>query len=583
MADTFCALPFRHLCIGPEGTARICCMTSELVSEHGAPMSLSQHTMDGIWNSAYMRNIRRAMLKGERISACEVCYASEAATGQSYRTSTGLQPYDGPPETVATMRKYGAAAGFRVEERPGFIKLEVSNLCNLKCRMCYGAASSQIERDPVHSRWSGGVEPMHAVWRGERARIGPEPRIGVRTSGLEAHDVADGGYRRWTDGHATFSVQLEPDADITALEIRFHVSSARGQEYRIIVNGRPMLRGVLTAASAEARVDLHDTDLDGTLVLEIISNTVVDALDKSQRGLALRDIELLRTMADRDHAHRPMLLSSRLAVDGPWYTDEQMVSGDILKPDGSLKRLYITGGEPLLNASVASLLAQLVQSGAARQIHLQLSSNCTRIDSHIIEIIRQFRRLELLVSLDAVGPAYEYIRYPARWASVAANVRRLQAAGITCWVTPVVHTYNILELVELYRHCDHEGLEVFLNILAQPRWLAISNLPPSLRAVAAARLRDYHDKNCREINRPAVLQLSRYLEHLSAPADHEALREFMLFTNDLDYSRRQSFKAIHADFVALAAKDGFIWSDETRFAGEDHTTIPARQRAYAWL
>jgi len=72
-SKTFCALPFQHLCFGPEGTARVCCVTTDLVTEHGAPMSLNTHTMEEIWNSAYMRKIRRGMLKGERISACQVC------------------------------------------------------------------------------------------------------------------------------------------------------------------------------------------------------------------------------------------------------------------------------------------------------------------------------------------------------------------------------------------------------------------------------------------------------------------------------------------------------------------------------
>ncbi|MCW5745754.1 MAG: SPASM domain-containing protein [Alphaproteobacteria bacterium] len=117
MSKTFCALPFQHLCIGPEGTARVCCVAHDLVSEHGAPMSLNIHTMDEIWNSAYMRNVRRGMLKGERISACEVCYESEAASGQSYRTHTGLEPISGRRQSAATLAKYGAAAGFRVDQR----------------------------------------------------------------------------------------------------------------------------------------------------------------------------------------------------------------------------------------------------------------------------------------------------------------------------------------------------------------------------------------------------------------------------------------------------------------------------------
>src|SRR6266496_5601488 len=117
MSDKFCAFPFRHLCVGPEGTARVCCVTPERVTEHGAPMSLNVHTFDEIWNSAYMRNIRRAMLKGEPVSACEVCYESEATTGQSYRMTTGLQPIQGRLQNQADLARYGQPSGFRVDQR----------------------------------------------------------------------------------------------------------------------------------------------------------------------------------------------------------------------------------------------------------------------------------------------------------------------------------------------------------------------------------------------------------------------------------------------------------------------------------
>ena len=112
MTDKFCAFPFKHLVIGPEGTARVCCITNDKVTEHGAPMSLNSHSFDEIWNSAYMRNFRRGMLKGERISACEACYQSEAATGQSYRTTTGVEPIRNHPVGRADVVQFGQSAGF---------------------------------------------------------------------------------------------------------------------------------------------------------------------------------------------------------------------------------------------------------------------------------------------------------------------------------------------------------------------------------------------------------------------------------------------------------------------------------------
>src|SRR5262245_35104730 len=228
ISKTLCALPFQHLCFGPEGTARLCCVTTDLVTEHGAPMSLNTHTVEEIWNSAYMRNIRRGMLKGERISACQVCYDSEILTGRSYRTVVGSQPIEGQPANRTELDRYGSRSGYRVDRRPAYIKLEISNLCNLKCRMCYGAASSQVERDPVHGRWSGGIDPLHAVWRGDWARIGPEPRIGVRTSGLHAHEYLGDTVRCWTDGFAIFNLPLQPGTELTFLEVYFHSTGVRG-------------------------------------------------------------------------------------------------------------------------------------------------------------------------------------------------------------------------------------------------------------------------------------------------------------------------------------------------------------------
>src|SRR5713226_8456109 len=134
MSDSFCALPFLHLAFGAEGSAQMCCMATGPITEHGAPMSLGTHTMDEIWNSAYMRSIRRAMLKGERVSACQVCYNSETVSGRSYRTLVGLEPIPGERLTRADVEKW-LAPGYQVNKDPSFIKFELGNLCNLKCRM----------------------------------------------------------------------------------------------------------------------------------------------------------------------------------------------------------------------------------------------------------------------------------------------------------------------------------------------------------------------------------------------------------------------------------------------------------------
>lgn len=563
----------------------MCCVTTDLVTEHGAPMSLNTHTMDEIWNSAYMRNFRRGMLKGERISACQVCYENEAISGQSYRKIVGSQPIEGQPANKAAMNAYGARSGFQVDRRPSYIKLEVSNLCNLKCRMCYGAASSQIERDPVHSKWSGDSEPMHAVWRGDYARIGPEPRIGVRSSGLHQLEYLDRTIRRWTDGHAIFNAPLQSGTRLASLELYFHQSGICGQQFQVIVNGTPVAAGLLQDADAPIAIDLSGFGEFSELTVEILSNRIVPTAGARECGVPLSGL-LIRRFASSPPISpiRPELLSPISDAEGPWYADDRKIFDDVFRSLDSLRRLYITGGEPLINDRVAEILDFIISRGAARHIDLELSTNCTHVDSRIVERLRKFRRVSLLLSLDGIGETFEYIRYPARWKVVDANARILKSEyGLECSVPPVIQIYNLFGLPNLYRYCDSMGFFVTMNILRVPERLAIQHLPPKTRKAAAAKLFQYHDSDCSPANKSPILSLARYLDELATPANPKIIREFMLFTNDLDATRGQSFRKTHPELVQLLAEDGFEWIDDKCFAESKQRKRRARERDYAWL
>lgn len=562
----------------------MCCMANGLITEHGAPMSLSTHSMDEIWNSAYMRNVRRGMLKGERLSACKACYESEAVSGHSYRTLAGLTPIPGKISTKADVRKL-LGAGYRAQTRPAFLKLELGNLCNLKCRMCFGVNSSEIERDPVHGAWTkgtGGIEPQHAVWRGDAARIGPEPHIGVRRSGLFAEEYLDGALRCWTDGYAIFNVPLLTGTPTESLEISFHSNGIRNQHFQVIVNGRPMAKGVLNNPNNPLAIGLNDFRNDTELVIEILSNKIIEAAGQPERGLPLSGLVLRRQLTASVDTNHPQRLSSQLAADGPWYADDHKIFDELLSRPQEIQRLNITGGETFISKRFFEILEFLAASGS-KHIHFELPTNCTHVDDKILERLKSFPHVQLILSLDGAGETYEYIRYPARWKVVEANVRKLVQSGIPCVAAPVVQIYNVLRLPELYDYCDSLGIRVVENILFEPNRLAISALPPKTRKFAADRLLNYCEVDCQIKDKTSRLSVAHYLCNLTSPADPNKIREFMLFTNDLDATRGQNFRITHPDLVQLLAEDGFEWADDTLLANNNETRTPARDREYAWL
>jgi hypothetical protein len=71
---------------------------------------------------------------------------------------------------------------------------------------------------------------------------------------------------------------------------------------------------------------------------------------------------------------------------------------------------------------------------------------------------------------------------------------------------------------------------------------------------------------------------------MTTDPDPEIIRELMLFTNDLDATRKQSIAQSCPELVQLMAEDGFEWISEKRFAqGATQRPKPARERDYAWL
>ena len=47
----FCILPWIHLAVFPEGSAKLCCVADHRVNEGGAALSLQSDALEEVWNS----------------------------------------------------------------------------------------------------------------------------------------------------------------------------------------------------------------------------------------------------------------------------------------------------------------------------------------------------------------------------------------------------------------------------------------------------------------------------------------------------------------------------------------------------
>lgn len=155
-SKAFCALAWLHFYTNSDGTFRPCCVYNDtVVDEAGKELSVRTHSLEEIWNSKPVREIRERMYQGKGLKGCQVCYQNEKVSGHSYRTwanSWLLEEHDTGAANGAKIEQ-AAASGQVAAFKPVTFDVRLGNLCNLKCRSCSNVFSSQIEKDPVHSKY----------------------------------------------------------------------------------------------------------------------------------------------------------------------------------------------------------------------------------------------------------------------------------------------------------------------------------------------------------------------------------------------------------------------------------------------
>jgi MoaA/NifB/PqqE/SkfB family radical SAM enzyme len=256
----------------------------------------------------------------------------------------------------------------------------------------------------------------------------------------------------------------------------------------------------------------------------------------------------------------------RLPTGMRWFEDKNFILTELFRHPEEVKQLEFLGGETLLIKEVGDILECLIEAGVAENIVLMATTNGTVIKSPWLPLAERFKELILNVSIDGFDTYYEYIRYPARWSTVTRNIEILKKRSRTrLTAIATLQAYNALNIVELFKYLDSIQLDFYAYPVTRPAYLSPTVLPPRARRLAFKRLSSYAETDCLPKNRELVMGLAKGLEK---PGDLETLdenlmRAFMLFTNDLDTTRGQSFRNTHGELLELITDSGFPWTSET--------------------
>lgn len=215
---------------------------------------------------------------------------------------------------------------------------------------------------------------------------------------------------------------------------------------------------------------------------------------------------------------------------------------------GELERIELVGGEPLLVDAHFELLAAAVAAGSAPRITLDYSTNGTQVPARARELWPFFREVRVKVSLDAVGARFEYLRNPARWRDVEANLGALAALApnVRLHANATTSVFSVLYLDELVDFAVRARLPLTLNPLGDPAHFDPRALPPGAKRAVRARL-----ARC-EAPAPLAGALAAMLDQMdSEDWSARALPRFRLHVAVVDDARGERFAAVFPELAQL--------------------------------
>ena len=120
-----------------------------------------------------------------------------------------------------------------------------------------------------------------------------------------------------------------------------------------------------------------------------------------------------------------------------------------------IKKVHFNGGEPLLNNDQTELLLKLEEQGVLKDTFISYNTNGTVMPSNrVIDLWKQARLVKIFFSIDAVGPAFEYVRWPGKWNQTSQNILDMRAnlpSNVMFGFNTTVGSYNLLEIAEVHR------------------------------------------------------------------------------------------------------------------------------------
>ena len=210
-----------------------------------------------------------------------------------------------------------------------------------------------------------------------------------------------------------------------------------------------------------------------------------------------------------------------------WYQDPDKLK-EVARELSTTRLIKFAGGEPTVNNYLIDFLNELKKY--TTDITIKLTTNGNNWPKKLHELLSEFERVVISVSIDAYGEKNNYIRWPSNWNKVEKNVDSmisLSNSTVACGTT--IASYNVHLMEELANWVQSKGL--YHNI--DPVWAPEIMQPCNTTQEIKNRFEEFS-----KTYEPA----QRVLKNVLSPGI--GIQETIDFLSILDYNRNIDYRVL---------------------------------------
>jgi MoaA/NifB/PqqE/SkfB family radical SAM enzyme len=146
-------------------------------------------------------------------------------------------------------------------------------------------------------------------------------------------------------------------------------------------------------------------------------------------------------------------------------------------------RIGFVGGEPFFDPTTFKVLRRLIEHNN-RDVAVTFTTNGgSKFNQQQLELVKQFKHVGIIVSIDGTGPVFEYMRWPGRWDQLVSNILDYQTIS-NVKVSYTVSSVNAWYYNQTMSWFEENNLEVGnLNPVYYPTWCSLNSMPAELKKI----------------------------------------------------------------------------------------------------